>query len=80
MPLKLINFFRKHFKKNTHKEINVSYMETPIIYHDARESSGPSAVAYLPITKEFYSVSFLLGPQSCTVCSGTKSVAWKIQL
>ena len=71
--------FFKNIKKKTCKEINVSYMETPIISHDARESSGPSAVAYLPITKGFNSVSFLLGPQSCTVCSGTNSVAWKIQ-
>lgn len=58
----------------------MSYMETPIISLNARESSGPSAVAYRPITKGFNSVSFLLGPESCTVCSGTNSVVWKIQL
>lgn len=58
----------------------MSYVDTPSFSHDDRESSGPSALARLHMTKGFSSVSFLLSPSSCPVCSGANSFVWEIQL
>ena len=40
-------------------------------------AAGPSALAWLLGTVGSNSVSFLLSPQSCAVCSGTNSVYGK---
>lgn len=78
LPSKVINVKQNYFfyLKNKHelhgKPCNFCTM--------LERAPGPAALACLPVTEGPNSASFLLSPQTCTVCSGTNSILWTSQL